>query len=265
MQQVRLTTTGNWINVDSGIRAQLIAEVNHITPTMTTEDMKDRHYDDQQVKYMLEDLCVRVDPDDNVLGPETKKNCHLIANIEQGLLHRAFSIFLFDAQHRLVLQQRSLEKITFPQHWTNTVCSHPLFNDQAETNGVDGVILAAQRKLSQELGIPSAQAPIEGFKYLTRIHYKAPTDDMWGEHEVDYILFTVIDSPSIEPNPNEVMNTKLVTEEEVKQMLRDAEEGRVKITPWFRLIVEHFLLDWWKQLKAQGLSGLEMDQVIHRL
>ena len=49
-----------------------------------------------------------------------------MANIDQGLLHRAFSVFLFDNQNRLLLQQRADEKITFPGYWTNTCCSHPL-------------------------------------------------------------------------------------------------------------------------------------------
>jgi isopentenyl-diphosphate delta-isomerase len=49
-----------------------------------------------------------------------------MANINKGLLHRAFSVFLFDSQNRLLLQQRASEKITFPDMWTNTCCSHPL-------------------------------------------------------------------------------------------------------------------------------------------
>lgn len=51
---------------------------------------------------------------------------HLMTNITDGLLHRAFSVFLFDSQNRLLLQQRASEKITFPDMWTNTCCSHPL-------------------------------------------------------------------------------------------------------------------------------------------
>lgn len=49
-----------------------------------------------------------------------------MSNISTGLLHRAFSVFLFDSQNRLLLQQRATEKITFPDMWTNTCCSHPL-------------------------------------------------------------------------------------------------------------------------------------------
>jgi isopentenyl-diphosphate delta-isomerase type 1 len=108
-------------------------------------------------------------------------------NIDKGLLHRAFSVFLFDSQNRLLLQQRATEKITFPDMWTNTCCSHPL-GIPGETGttleeSVQGVRRAAVRKLDQELGIKASQVPIDHFKFLTRIHYKAPSDGQWGEHE----------------------------------------------------------------------------------
>ena len=108
-------------------------------------------------------------------------------NIDEGLLHRAFSCFLFDSKNRLLLQQRASEKITFPDMWTNTCCSHPL-SIPGETGAeldasVQGTRRAAQRKLDQELGIKAEQVPSEDFKFLTRIHYKAPSDGKWGEHE----------------------------------------------------------------------------------
>jgi isopentenyl-diphosphate delta-isomerase len=109
-------------------------------------------------------------------------------NIDKGLLHRAFSVFLFDSHNNLLLQQRAPEKITFPNMWTNTCCSHPL-DVPGETGAelvtaVEGAKNAAQRKLDQELGIKAKQVPVEKFRYLTRIHYKAPNGDgRWGEHE----------------------------------------------------------------------------------
>ena len=71
--------------------------------------------------------------------------------------------------------------------WTNTCCSHPL-SIPGETGtlldeSVEGVRRAAQRKLDHELGIRASQIPLERFKFLTRIHYKAPSDEKWGEHE----------------------------------------------------------------------------------
>ena len=114
-------------------------------------------------------------------------------NIDAGLLHRAFSVFLFDSDNRLLLQQRASEKITFPDMWTNTCCSHPL-GVPGETGSdlaasVQGAKRAAQRKLDQELGIKAEQVPLNDFRFLTRIHYKAPSDGKWGEHESKTPLF----------------------------------------------------------------------------
>lgn len=110
-----------------------------------------------------------------------------MSNIDRGLLHRAFSVFLFNSEGKLLLQQRASEKITFPDMWTNTCCSHPL-GVPAETGAnlvaaVMGTKRAAQRKLGQELGIPDTQLGIDQFRFLTRIHYLAPSDGKWGEHE----------------------------------------------------------------------------------
>lgn len=113
-----------------------------------------------------------------------------MTNIDSGLLHRAFSVFLFDDQNRLLLQQRADEKITFSNLWTNTCCSHPL-GIPGETGvtldeSVAGVKRAAQRKLEHELGIKPEQVPLDKFQFLTRIHYKAPSDGKWGEHESEF-------------------------------------------------------------------------------
>ena len=111
---------------------------------------------------------------------------HLMDNIRQGLLHRAFSVFLFEpATGKLLLQRRAPEKITFPNMWTNTCCSHPLAV-RAEINSSVGAKHAAQRKLGHELGISPNELPIESFQFLTRIHYLAPSDGLWGEHESMY-------------------------------------------------------------------------------
>lgn len=113
-------------------------------------------------------------------------------NIDKGLLHRAFSVFLFNSKDQLLLQQRASEKITFPDMWTNTCCSHPL-GIPGETGStleasIAGVKRAAQRKLDQELGIKAEQVPLDQFHFLTRIHYKAPSDGKWGEHESEQFL-----------------------------------------------------------------------------
>lgn len=62
----------------------------------------------------MEEVCIVIDSDDKPIGSGSKKTCHLMENINKGLLHRAFSVFLFDHNNRLLLQQRASEKITFP-------------------------------------------------------------------------------------------------------------------------------------------------------
>lgn len=114
---------------------------------------------------------------------------HLMENINKGLLHRAFSAFVFrPSDGKLLLQKRAPEKITFPDMWTNSCCSHPLDDFEAEKIEKDqlGVRVAASRKLEHELGIPQSQTPVDEFQYLTRIHYLAPSNGMWGEHEGEY-------------------------------------------------------------------------------
>jgi isopentenyl-diphosphate Delta-isomerase len=114
---------------------------------------------------------------------------HLMSNINKGLLHRAFSVFLFNPHtKKLLLQQRASEKITFPDQWTNTCCSHPLHTTSELgydlPSSIEGVKRAAQRKLEHELGIKPDQVPISDMKFLTRIHYKSASGEgLWGEHE----------------------------------------------------------------------------------
>ncbi|KAK9899615.1 isopentenyl-diphosphate delta-isomerase [Cystobasidium minutum MCA 4210] len=210
-------------------------------------------YDPAQLEMMKEELIV-VDNDDNPIGQDSKKTCHLMSNIlpPRSLLHRAFSVFLFrPSDGRLLMQKRASEKITFPDMWTNTCCSHPLaVKQEMVPEGTLGVRRAAQRKLHHELGIPNAQVPLDGFVYITRIHYLAPSNGLWGEHEIDYILFTTADV-TLDVNPNEASDTCWVTKEELEEMFKT--EGN-SFTPWFKLIAESFLYKWWDALLARSTN-----------
>lgn len=136
-----------------------------------------------------------------------------------GRLHRAFSVFLFNEDGELLLQQRSDAKITFPDTFTNTCCSHPLaIPGELEEKDAVGVRIAAQRKLEQELGISPEQVPLNELKFLTRIHYQAASDKIWGEHEIDYILF-LQKKVDLNPNLNEVKSVRYVTPDGLKQMI----------------------------------------------
>ena len=150
----------------------------------TSQDESLAGHDEEQIR-LMEERCIVLDENDKYLRDGSKKECHLMTNINEGLLHRAFSCFLFDPRTgKLLLQKRAQEKITFPSMWTNTCCSHPLaVKSELEEKDQIGVRRAAQRKLEHELGIPNEQVPLDKFQFLTRIHYLAPSDGMWGEHE----------------------------------------------------------------------------------
>ncbi|KAI6047650.1 Isopentenyldiphosphate isomerase [Pisolithus marmoratus] len=213
------------------------------------------NYDPEQSR-LMDERCILVDEQDNAIGAMDKKTCHLMENINRGLLHRAFSAFVFrPSDGKLLLQQRASSKITFPDMWTNTCCSHPLddFEEEKVENDQSGVRHAASRKLEHELGIPRSQTPVDQFQYLTRIHYLAPSDGTWGEHEVDYILFLTADV-TVTPNLNEIRDHKWVNKVELQNMFEDNGNS---FTPWFKLIARDFLFGWWDELlKRKGESGL---------
>ncbi|GMM35389.1 isopentenyl-diphosphate delta-isomerase [Saccharomycopsis crataegensis] len=226
-------------------------------------------HDEEQIRLMNEN-CIVLDYDDVPVGAGTKKLCHLMTNIDEGLLHRAFSVFLFNEDNKLLLQQRATEKITFPDMWTNTCCSHPLcfpqelggLSSDPEVllqNGIQGTKEAAVRKLDHELGITGVTT--QDFSFLTRIHYKSPnpTDSKWGEHEIDYILIAK-KNIQMNMNLNEVRDAQYVSEEELRSMLDDP---KLVFTPWFKLICENYLFKWWKELRDG--KELSADMTLHHL
>ena len=245
---------------------RLFPEINTSLAAQTrsaTQDQDLAGYDEEQIR-LMDEVCIVLDDNDVPIGSASKKVCHLMENINKGLLHRAFSCFVFDSNNRLLLQQRATEKITFPDMWTNTCCSHPL-GVPGETGAtleaaVAGVKRAAQRKLDHELGIKAEQVPLEKFDFLTRIHYLAPSDGKWGEHEIDYILFIQADV-DLNINPNEVKDAKYVSMDELKEMFKD---HTVKHTPWFKLICENMLYEWWAHLN-DGLDKYKNETEIRRM
>lgn len=78
--------------------------------------------DPEQVEAMKTEFCIIVDENDKVMGKRTKTDCHLMENINRGLLHRAFSVLMFNDDGQFLLTQRSDEKITFPGYFTNACC-----------------------------------------------------------------------------------------------------------------------------------------------
>lgn len=276
-------TNSTYDNLVRGLTSQDVLEefpdvipLNRITGSASSDeplekDSEEFHgHDQEQIRLMAEN-CIVVDYDDKVIGAGTKKLCHLMANIEKGLLHRAFSLFLFNDKNELLLQQRATEKITFPDMWTNTCCSHPLSipselgdihtldNQKYVQAAAQAAKNAAVRKVDHELGIK--EIDINKFQFLTRIHYKSPnpTDQKWGEHEVDYIIITK-QNIDLAINPNEVRDYTYVSEEKLRTMLED---DKLVFTPWFKLICENYLFGWWDELRNGKTLSLNLD--LHHL
>ncbi|KAA8498029.1 Isopentenyl-diphosphate Delta-isomerase I [Porphyridium purpureum] len=221
---------------------------------------------DPEQRVLMEEQVICVDRNDQVLGPDSKKRTHLA---EHGpILHRAFSVFLFNKDHEMLLQQRASVKVTFADYWTNTCCSHPLYVEEELAPGGDtllGVKNAAIRKLQHELGIPCHTFTPDDFHFLTRIHYRALSDcGEWGEHEIDYVLFAKRDEVVIEPQPNEVRGIKYVTPDQLRDMFEQEHQNQIKLTPWFKHIMNRFGFEWWDAFKAGKLATHLHDQTIHR-
>jgi len=221
---------------------------------MAVGDSELQGYDEAQ-KEMMDENCIVVDDNDQIIGQDSKVNCHL----NEGKLHRAFSVLIFDSNNKLLIQQRADEKITFPSIWANSCCSHPLYQD-GEENGIEGAKKAAIRKLSQELGIEIGKIKAKDLNFITKMHYKARADEKWIEHEVDYIFVTKMDV-KINPNKNEIQKTKYVNKEELDKLFEMSNNNDVKIGPWFRLIRNNFLDKIWENLKS--LENIEDKQVHH--
>jgi farnesyl-diphosphate farnesyltransferase len=227
--------------------------------------------DEDQIRMMAEE-CILVDFDDNVLGHLNKKDCHLNPKHDAKALppcHRAFSVFLFNKAGELLLQKRSSDKITFPDYWANSCCSHPLYCESELRPGKEGVVNAARRKLQQELGIPPEQVPADCFTFVTKMHYGARMDETWGEHEVDYILIAQPkEDVTVKPNANEVGEYRYFSKESLKRFVRKAANGESAdlISPWFGLIESHFLHKWWDALSTSAAaltSVLDVDTIHH--
>jgi len=195
-------------------------------------EILDEH--DQSQADMMAENCILVDSNDRQIGSASKMECHF----GEGKRHRAFSVLLFDSNDRLLLQRRSLDKITFPGIWANSCCSHPLDIEEENGDGVfslAGVISAAKRKLDQELGIPLSVTSDWDFTHIGCFEYSCRWDENWIEHEIDHVLIVRADVEVI-PNPNEIAEVQWVELELLQEIIQGEEWNDREIAAWFRMI-----------------------------
>ena len=186
---------------------------------------------------MMEELVLCLDSDDNVIDSSSKFTTHH----GEGILHRAFSVLIFDSEGRLLVQQRSSDKITFPAVWANSCCSHPLDIDGENSDPIEGVKEAARRKLDQELGIPRTITDDWKFHHIGRFEYKCRWDSDWVEHEIDHVLIVEADC-EVDFNRNEIQSVDWLDNDSLIRMME--RKGRWKsqlIAPWFEAIFNNFL------------------------
>ncbi|MEM5565560.1 isopentenyl-diphosphate Delta-isomerase [Psychroserpens sp. AS72] len=166
---------------------------------------------------MIEEHVILVNDNDEQIGTMPKLEAH-----EKAVLHRAFSVFIFNDQNELMLQQRAKHKYHSPLLWTNTCCSH---QREGESN-----LQAGKRRLMEEMGF------VVDLEETISFIYKAPFDNGLTEHEFDHVMVGHFnDEPII--NPEEVEAWKWMPLEDVKG---DIELHPELYTAWFKIIFDKF-------------------------
>ena len=166
---------------------------------------------------MVEEQVILVNEYDEQIGLMPKMEAH-----EKAVLHRAFSVFVFNTKNELMLQQRAAHKYHSPLLWTNTCCSH---QRDGESN-----IEAGTRRLKEEMGFTT------DLKETTSFIYKAPLDNGLTEHELDHIMLGYYENEPI-INKQEVEDWKWMPLEDVKHDINVHPE---QYTAWFKIIFEKF-------------------------
>ncbi|WP_199141635.1 isopentenyl-diphosphate Delta-isomerase [Pedobacter sp. ASV12] len=154
---------------------------------------------------------VLVNKDDNPIGEAEKIEAH-----RQGLLHRAFSVFIFNERRQMLLQQRASDKYHGAGLWTNACCSHPQLHEDIRES--------ASERLSYEMGLSCS------IKKLFSFIYHAPVENGLIEHEYDHVFYGFTSSRPV-PNPNEVQDYKWM---ETDMIATDIRDNPANYTYWFR-------------------------------
>lgn len=158
---------------------------------------------------------VLVDEQDNILGEMEKLEAH-----HKGALHRAFSVFVFDDQDRMLLHKRAGTKYHSAGLWTNACCSHPCMGET--------YLAGAHRRIQQEMGFDLTLHPVKSIIYKSKL-----ADGLW-EHELDHLFVGRYNGP-IQPNPDEVSDHSYVSLETLQaQMIASPET----FTEWFKVFLQ---------------------------
>jgi isopentenyl-diphosphate delta-isomerase len=156
---------------------------------------------------------ILVDQDDQEIGFLSKADCHNGA----GQMHRAFSVFLFNANGELLLQQRSDAKRLWPGYWSNTCCSHPRRGESMP--------VATRRRLHDELNIETS------LEFIYKFSYQAEFGDAGSENELCHVYLGMT-GDNVAPNDHEISAVRYVSAD---ALAREFEAAPTHFTPWFKM------------------------------
>jgi isopentenyl-diphosphate delta-isomerase len=179
------------------------------------------------------DSLILVDETDQDVGYLSKARCHE----GRGILHRAFSLLIFNGSGELLIQQRSASKRLWPGYWSNSCCSHPRVAESMEA--------AIHRRLYEELGL---RCPLQ---FLFKFQYQAQFDETGAENELCSVFYGRC-TDSVKVDDDEIRAWRWVSPDALQaEMLA---RGAGNFTPWFEI-------EWqrvWRDHRAQVL-GLQTE------
>ena len=166
---------------------------------------------------MFEENVILVDNNDNQVGLMPKLEAH-----QKGLLHRAFSVFIFNSKYELLLQKRASSKYHSGGLWTNTCCSHPREGEET--------LDAANRRLIEEMGIQTSLRKVHDFIY------RAELDNDLTEHEFDHVFYGVYNEDPV-INKDEAEDFKWI---DMDSLNEDIRTNGNNYTVWFKIAFKYF-------------------------
>ncbi len=170
-----------------------------------------------EYNFNMQEKVILVDKNDQEIGSEEKMKAH-----QAGILHRAFSVLVFNSKGELLLQKRQKIKYHCPGLWTNTCCSHPRSGETLQQ--------ATHRRLKEEMGFDCQLKEV--FSFI----YQAKFDNGLTENEYDQVFVGKFDGQP-KPNPDEVDGWKWIS---IKGLKKDINKNPGKYTPWSKIIIKEY-------------------------